>query len=238
MKTQEEMLEYFRSMPAKKKESNRYWRFTMEPARICSIRTGICSSDFPKGTQCMEAFDLTTSVPTLKRVRDFFRRFYESFHSEAQVLCVTPEDGRKLNKTGIPVLTEGMIGPFEVWVMVLPQDNHMGTSVIGENFWQTFIVGAGIRPVLRIHSHHVLEPYQSAIDYSTLNSGTLEMVLGKIFEDKLYLCYWLDVPGTDTKAQTFLAQEKPFGGFMLVSRRFNGPGTDSVRPKKRTTEYW
>ena len=101
----------------------------------------------------------------------------------------------------------------------------MGTSVISEWFWQNRIIGQGIMPIARIHSHHVLDPYQSSTDYSTLNSGTLEMVLGRIFEEELHLCYWLDVPGTDIKAKTFLAQETVFGNIMWISRQFNGAGT-------------
>ena len=68
-------------------------------------------------------------------------------------------------------------------------------------------------------------------DYSTLNSGTLEMVLGKIFEEPLYLCYWLDVPGTDIKAQTFLVRENKRldnGDFLCVPHKFNGPDTDTI----------
>ncbi len=221
MKTPEEMAEYFRSMPSKKRE-NPYWEFDSETE---SVKTKLMSITPGVGEK---PFSLEQSVSTILMVREFFRRFYESFHTEAQVLCVTREDGEKLNKIGIPVLGQGEIGPYEVTVMVLPQDNHMGTSVIGESLWQERIVNAGIVPILRIHSHHMLDPYQSGTDYSTLNSGTLEMVIGKIFNEELHLCYWLDVPGTDTKAQTFVVTEsiiKEDGGerskFVTIPRVFH-----------------
>ena len=93
------------------------------------------------------------------------------------------------------MLEYGQIWPFEVTVLVLPQDNSMGNTVLSEAFWQDRIIGQNIRPVARIHSHHIFDAYQSMTDYSTLNSGTLEIVIGKIMNAKLSLCYWLDVPG-------------------------------------------
>lgn len=212
MKTPEEMAAYFRSMPSRKK-ANLYWRFDKEPLGISAL-----------ALEGPVPFNLQDSKPLLIKVRELFRRYYESFQSEAQVLCVTKEDHWKLVNIGIPILAAGNIGPFDVRVAVLPQDNHMGTSVISERFWQERIIDTGITPVLRIHSHHILDPYQSITDYSTLNSGTLEMVIGKIFEDGLNICYWLDVPGTDTKAQTFLAKEKNDGTFAVQPYVFHKPG--------------
>lgn len=210
MKTPEEMMAYFRSMPAKKAEPNPYWMFSEESERITNVNGA--------------ALDLAASKPLLTKVRSFFRLYYESFRSEAQVLCVTLHDAVKLDELQlpIPILTKGMLGSFEVAVLVLPQENHMGTSVISEWFWQNKIIGAGIKPVARIHSHHVLDPYQSMTDYSTLNSGTMEMVIGKVCEQNLHLCYWLDVPGTDIKAQTFVCRETA-DGFTQEPRIFNGP---------------
>lgn len=194
-KTPEEMLAYFRSMPSKKRV-NPYWDYDGKQI-VAKMDEG-------------KSFNIAQSVVALNKVREFFRRFYESFQTEAQVLCVTPEDADKLNRIGIPMLGNGTasVGPYEVKIAVLPQDNHMGTSVIGESFWQERIINAGITPIARIHSHHILDPYQSSTDYSTLNSGTLEMVIGRIFNDELNVCYWLDVPGTDIKAQTFVARQK------------------------------
>lgn len=214
MKTPEEMAEYFKSMPSRKKE-NPYWEFCEEPLSIQSKLQAISGTG-------SKPFDLQSSKQTLCHVREFFRRYYESFHSEAQVLCVAPDDAEKLNAMGIPIITDGIIAPFDVTVVELPQDNSGGTSRISEWFWQNRIVNAGIHPIARIHSHHVLDPYQSSTDYSTLNSGTLEMVIGRIFEENLSLCYWLDVPGTDIKAQTFLTKEED-GVFTTIPHKFHGP---------------
>lgn len=237
MKTPDEMMEYFRAMPKKKKE-NPYWRFhedgydnsvsihylqtITEELRLPNPKTLKPEPTLTSHT-VDEPLDLSMSVGTLRMVREFFRRYYESFHSESQVLCVTPKDGEKLLGIGVPKLGEGCIGPFEVFVMVLPQDNSGGNSVISEVFWQNNIVGNDIVPVARIHSHHILAPYQSMTDYSTLNSGTLEMVIGRIMNEELNVCYWLDVPGTDTKAQTFIAMETQDSAFEVISHVFNGP---------------
>lgn len=212
MKTPEEMTEFFRAMPSKKKE-NPYWVFNKEQPCIEAIQHD--RENLP--------FNLPMTTLLLVSVRNFFRHYYESFYSEAQVLCVTPKDGDKLNAMGIPVLTKGMVGPFGATVVVLPQDNSGGTSRIGESFWQNQIVNEGIKPLARIHSHHVLDPYQSSTDYSTLNSGTLEMVIGKIYEKNLNVCYWLDVPGTDIKAQTFMAKQNEDNTFEIIPHRFHGP---------------
>lgn len=221
MKTPEEMAAYFKAMPSKKKE-NPYWKFS-ETGDDNENRILVSHNGCPFDDQM-----LVLSGSTLREIREFFRRYYESFHSEAQVLCVDIMDEDKLQEKGIPILTEGYIGPYDIAVMVLPQDNHGATSNISDWFWQTHIVDAGIVPIARIHSHHVLTPYQSITDYSTLNSGTLEMVLGQIFDDGLHVCYWLDVPGTDIKAQTFVAHEYEADEFIWGRRRFNGPDAQSV----------
>lgn len=222
MKTPEEMKEFFRSMPSKRRE-NPYWEFNKEDSSIRQKYKTL--SNDSRHTP----LTLDTAVPLLNGVKKFFRNYYESFHSEAQVLCVTPEDAIKLNNIGVPVLLEkGMIGLFPASVVVLPQDNYGGTSRIGEPFWQNQIIGNNIHPIARIHSHHVLDPYQSMTDYSTLNSGTLEMVLGKIYEEKINICYWLDVPGTDIKAQTFVARQRENDTFEIVPYRFHGKEPENI----------
>ena len=155
LKTPEEMAAYFKAMP-KKKQENPYWG--IEPGTIAQI--------LDKGTEQPICFD--ASAPLFQIVRNFFRRYYESFGSEAQVLFVEPSDAASLSRLGIPVLTEGFLGTWLATAVVLPQDNHMGTSVISEAFWQERIVNAGIKPIARMHSHHVLSPYQSATDYASL----------------------------------------------------------------------
>lgn len=235
MKTPEEMKDYFRSMPSRKRD-NPYWVFTEEPLGISSIRKNVTEDNRRKDEPDMQPFNLTASVPMLQVIREFFRRYYESFGGEAQVLCIPVDKESRLSEIGIPVLTRGMIGPFEVSVVVLPQNNSMGNTVICEKFWQERIVGNGIVPVARIHSHYVLEPYQSMTDYSTLNSGTLEMVMGRIMDNSLNVCYWLDVSGTDTKAQTFVAKEGKNAKFEVIPYRFNGPLSRMMRTAGKETE--
>lgn len=214
MKTPEEVMAIFAAMPAKKKV-NPFWSYAWDEKENGNMLRIV---DSYGGKLC---FNETRK--TLRKVRDFFRLFYESFKTEAQVLCISDKDAKKLKDIGIPVLTTGQIGPYGVTVFVLPQDNHMGTTVVSEGFWQKYIVGNDITPVARIHSHHVLDPYQSGTDYSTLNSGSLEIVLGHIFDEPLAMCYWLDVPGTDIKANTFVAQEDIDNGvFATVPWQFNG----------------
>ena len=193
LKTPEEMAAYFRAMPKKKRE-NPYWGYEEETNRILDR----------KGDGLL---NLDLSANLFRIVRKFFRLYYESFHSEAQVLFVTPSDGVNLMDKGMPFLGRGILGSYPVMVLVPPQDNHVGTSVISEAFWQTYIVDAGIVPVARMHSHHIMAPYQSATDYASLNSGTLELVMGWIDKEPLNLCVWLDVPGTDQKRHTFRAKE-------------------------------
>ena len=214
MKTPEEVMAIFAAMPAKKKV-NPFWSYAWDEKENGNMLRIV---DSYGGKLC---FNETRK--TLRKVRDFFRLFYESFKTEAQVLCISDKDAKKLKDIGVPVLTTGQIGPYGVTVFVLPQDNHMGTTVVSEGFWQKYIVGNDITPVARIHSHHVLDPYQSGTDYSTLNSGSLEIVLGDIFDEPLAMCYWLDVLGTDIKANTFVAQEDIDNGvFATVPWQFNG----------------
>lgn len=92
-------------------------------------------------------------------------------------------------------------------VFVLPQDNTGGNSCISEKCWQKVLVNQDIYPLARIHSHHILDAYQSATDYSTLNSNTLELVMGHIFENELHVGFWLDVYGTSTKENVWVATE-------------------------------
>lgn len=235
MKTPEEMREFFRSIPVKKKE-NPYWTFSEENCEIYAKTKNVDQYERTADEPDMIPFTLKAASPMLYTVRDFFRLYHESFGSEAQVLCVSTDDLAKLTQIGVPVLTYGRVGIFDVGVVVLPQDNHMGTSVISEKFWQKYIVGLGITPVLRIHSHHVLDPYQSMTDYSTLNSGTLEMVLGRIYEDQLNVCYWLDVPGTDLKANTFLAKENPDGTFKTAPFVFHGTNPSTCLKQQTEAE--
>ena len=60
---------------------------------------------------------------------------------------------------------------------------------------------------MRIHTHHVLPAYQSTTDWSSLNSGSLEVVVGKIYDRIPELAFWLDVRGTENKNFVFKSQD-------------------------------
>lgn len=200
MKTAEEMRDFFASMP-KKVTPNPYWIYD---ADIDEIRTADRTAPF-----CLEAM---TSI--LTSARAYFRSVYESFSTEAQVLCVKKEDAIKLDELGIPrLLGEHSLFEQQVIVFVLPQHNTTVNSMVSDAFWQTYIVEHQIIPVARIHSHHRLDPYQSATDYSTLNSGTLELVMGHIFEEPLQAGYWLDTKGTQTKEHVWVGEQQKNGSF-------------------------
>lgn len=201
MKTQEEMAEFFRSLPTIEK-ANPYWSFDEK------------SSSILRKWEETKPFVLTPFTELLKAVREYFRRMYESFGTEAQVLVVDWKDSPKLMQIGIPKL-EGTWKIADMWVnvFVLPQVNTPGNSIISEKFWQKYIVEQGIVPVTRIHSHYILDAYQSATDYSTLNSNTLEMVMGRITDEKLHVAYWLDEHGKDTKSNVFKADETENGHY-------------------------
>lgn len=191
MKTQAEMMAYFANMP-KKKRINPYWAFNQE--KNCVVWA----------EKSEKILRLERSTALLKGVRQYFRNVFQSYKSEAQVLCVYPTDQKKLTASGIPELIcpdkeQWTLGEIPVHVMVLPQYNTAATSQIDEAFWQHTIIDNQIIPVARIHSHHILEAYQSSTDYRTLNSNSLEIVMGRIDDSLLQAAFWLDQHGTNTK---------------------------------------
>ena len=138
-------------------------------------------------------FELETYIDLLDLVRDYFKKYYDIFKSEAQVLVVSKEDSYKLQH--IPRLPTNL--PYEI--LVLPQENTWSNTSVSEQQWQIDIVGQDITPLMRIHSHHILNAYQSQTDYDSLNSGSLEIVLGDIYNDNYQIAYWLDERGKTTK---------------------------------------
>ena len=207
MDKMEQARAYFASMPAKKRQ-NRYWVYDPDADAIRSRETD-------------QFFSLEQAEEVLYGVREYFRNVYTSFGTEAQVLIIHQADAPLLLSKGIPALENGWanFAHYPVRIFVLPQWNTPGNSVISEAFYQRVIHEQQITPVARIHSHHRLDAYQSATDYNTLNSGTLEMVLGHIMEKSYQAAYWLDTPGEQTKDKVW----KAVG---------NGSGTYDVRKIK------
>lgn len=144
-----------------------------------------------------EIFDVRDYDTLLLGVKEFFKSYYDSFKAESQVVVVTSEDKAKFRNKYLPEIHIDDID--DLHVIVLPQENVWGNTVVSEAYWQNELVAQGITPVFRIHSHHVLEAYQSSTDWSSLNSGTMEMVLGHIYDEQHHIAYWLDVRGTNNK---------------------------------------
>ena len=141
-------------------------------------------------------FSLADYEEILSFVKSYFVQVWKSFETEAQVLVVTASDYQTLQAKNITLPT---IYQDDLVVLVLPQVNTWGNTSISEKYWQTVIVDNDINPVMRIHSHHILDAYQSTTDWSTLNSGTLEVVIGKILDEESIYAYWLDERGKETK---------------------------------------
>lgn len=143
-------------------------------------------------------FDIKQFQSLYEIIIDYFRLNFDSFKSESQVLIVTKDEYAKFKNKSIPELVMPFESQFKI--LILPQVNTWGNTSVSETYWQNEIVNAGITPFARIHSHHVLHAYQSLTDWSSLNSGTLEIVFGDIYNNNMHeIAYWLDVRGTNTK---------------------------------------
>ncbi len=73
-------------------------------------------------------------------------------------------------------------------IIILPQINTSTNTIIDDAYWYKTVRG---QPIMRIHSHHKWLAYQSKTDFESLNSGTLEVVLGNIDQDVITIAYWL-----------------------------------------------
>lgn len=154
-----------------------------------------------KHTDSGEIFNINEIETIRKPIQELFKLHYESYGSEAQVVVLRRIDWDNLHANGpvgLPIVAETA---FMV-VTMLPQDNTHGNTSVSESVWQRFF-GNKIVPLMRIHSHHVLQAYQSITDWTSLNSGTLEVVFGTIFEDVPQIAYWLDTRGESTKDIVF-----------------------------------
>lgn len=152
-----------------------------------------------KGSLDIEPIELAKSL--LIGVLPFFVATYDALKTESQVLVLTDEDYNRINHEGIPELD-----PKTYWarktglhILVLPQSNSWGLTSVSEEFWHNELSSKEIFPLARIHTHHILDAYQSSTDWSTLNSGSLEIVVGHIYDDVPQIAYWLDTWGSDTK---------------------------------------
>lgn len=189
-------------------------------------------------------FTAFTLMPILDVILPFFRQNYDSFKSESQVLLVTHDDYLKMKDDGIPQLKG--FNQLQITahcqhfhILVLPQVNTWGNTSVSELYWQNNIVKRNITPIMRIHTHHILNAYQSNTDWSTLNSGTLEVVIGKIYDAVPEIAYWLDVRGTNNKEIVFkttdygVTVERIDSGHhrqLLMNRKANELVFGSIKP--------
>lgn len=129
-------------------------------------------------------------------VKLYFAEWSTALGTEAQVLVVTNSDYQAYY-TNYPVLPCGALYK----VIVLPQYNTPSNTIIPEEYWHKVVKG---NPIMRIHSHHILDAYQSTTDYNSLNSGTLEVVLGRVDKPEYQITYWLSRFGNpEAKNQTY-----------------------------------
>ena len=149
-----------------------------------------------------QEFNFDTLIQILPFLLGYFRLNYDSFQTESQVLVLEDEDYQKLSNKNIPELD---ISPIDlgIHILVLPQVNTWANTSVSESFWQSQIASKHIFPLMRIHTHHVLNAYQSTTDWSSLNSGSLEVVVGKIYDDVPEIAFWLDIRGTENKNTVF-----------------------------------
>lgn len=175
------LADYFRSLPQTHKETKRW-----------SIKEGII---YDNG----EILDISNFDKELRAISLYFREWQKFGNLEAQVLVVTKEDYEKY-------YTQFAILPVEsdLRLIILPQLNTPVNTIVQEEYWHKTIKG---EPVMRVHSHHVLNAYQSSTDYESLNSGTLEVVLGKVHEDVNEVAYWL-TRHSDISAKNYVHQTK------------------------------
>ena len=175
------LADYFRSLPQTHKETKRW-----------SIKEGII---YDNG----EILDISNFDKELRAISLYFREWQKFGNLEAQVLVVTKEDYEKY-------YTQFAILPVEsdLRLIILPQFNTSVNTIVQEEYWHKTIKG---EPVMRVHSHHVLNAYQSSTDYESLNSGTLEVVLGKVHEEVNEVAYWL-TRHSDISAKNYVHQTK------------------------------
>lgn len=132
-----------------------------------------------------QLFDLAIFHDLLTPVVYYFREWQKMNNLEAQVLVVSAKDYTRYYQA-FPILPLPKETAYRV--VILPQLNTHVNSHIEDAYWYHTVKG---NPILRIHSHHSFDAYQSHTDHDSLNSGTLEMVIGHIEQPMVSVAYWL-----------------------------------------------
>lgn len=157
--------QYIQSIPQTHNESKR-WKLT---------KNGILEDDQP--------IDFSKYQNIFKVVAGYFKEWQKMANLEAQVLIVTTDDYEQYYKA-FPTLPSNE----DLQIVVLPQQNTWSNTIIEDAYWHRTVKNP---PIMRIHSHHILDAYQSQTDYEGLNSGTLEVVFGHVNTDIIDVAYWL-----------------------------------------------
>lgn len=166
-----------------------------------------------------EVVDIDDFRDVLDAAARYFRHVFDAEQTEAQVLVLDRENYGRIAHLGLPTITT-----LTKTIVVLPQRNTWGTTQVSDEYWYRYIDSLGVTPYMRIHSHHTLNAYQSNTDYNTLNSGSLEVVLGKIYDQDYQVAYWLDQRGRDTKSNVF----RYVNGRRIVGNLESNPSPDWV----------
>lgn len=164
-----------------------FWQFDQEQGRICHA-----------DGQELKMADLHF----LKAVLNYFRLIYRLYQTEAQVVIFKAADKNKLD----PALPRLDLKDPELVGIIPPQVNSLVNSQIAESLWQKEFAAKGLLPYARVHSHHCFNAYQSKTDFASLQSGSLEIVLGQI-QNQGEFCYWLaDRTDPTIRQKTFQGQ--------------------------------
>ena len=185
MQSYNKLQQMIRAMPTIKRE-NQYWSF--ENNKICYKETH-------------KTLSLSDFQELLTTAQDYFRFIFDSEKSETQVLIVTNDmyDKYEFPKT---IALHSYDPNYQI--LVPPQKNSLTNTIVDESWWYNNFTKRNITPFMRIHSHHILDAYQSKTDYNFLNSNTLEVVIGQIYDDLPPIAYWLDQTGKSTKKNVFI----------------------------------
>lgn len=129
-------------------------------------------------------WSLTQLLPILWEIQHWFAVIWTTHKSEAQFVIVEMN-----HPTTLPVLKE--YPELGLKVINPPQKNSASHTIVPDDVWHANFAPPHV-PVARVHSHYILDAYQSPTDYATLNSGSLEIVLGRVTDfTQLNGAYWL-----------------------------------------------
>lgn len=160
-------------------KENLLWRLENDVIEIKDPEFADCHAESE-----YQPFDIHQFDRIFKPIALYFREWQKMANLEAQVLIVSNDDYNKhYNK--FPTLN---VKDNNIRVVVLPQYNTPANTIVADDYWHKTVKGD---PIMRIHSHHILNAYQSKTDFESLNSGTLEVVFGRVDTDTIEVAYWL-----------------------------------------------